>query len=59
MDAVMQHNCEEELDTIARVTSPVYRIYVDCPLCGEERETRKCKIFCPNCGYTEDCGDLR
>jgi hypothetical protein len=28
-----------------------------CPICGEEQESRKCRLFCENCGYLRDCSD--
>ena len=28
-----------------------------CDICGTRMLERKCKIICPNCGYTRDCSD--
>ena len=28
-----------------------------CDICGAEMVEQKCKIRCPNCGYTRDCSD--
>ena len=30
---------------------------LSCEICGAEMVERKCKIRCPNCGYTRDCSD--
>ncbi len=30
---------------------------LSCEICGAEMVARKCKIRCPNCGYTRDCSD--
>lgn len=29
----------------------------ECPCCGAELLTRHCKLACPVCPYTEDCGE--
>jgi Zn finger protein HypA/HybF involved in hydrogenase expression len=28
-----------------------------CPTCSTRLEQRKCKLFCPNCGYYMSCAD--
>ena len=28
-----------------------------CDICGAQMVEQKCKIRCPNCGYTRDCSD--
>lgn len=28
-----------------------------CDICGAQMNEQKCKIRCPNCGYTRDCSD--
>jgi anaerobic ribonucleoside-triphosphate reductase len=28
-----------------------------CERCGERMNEVKCKILCPNCGYSRDCSD--
>ena len=28
-----------------------------CEICGWEMIEQKCKIKCPNCGFTRDCSD--
>ena len=28
-----------------------------CDICGTQMNEQKCKIRCPNCGYTRDCSD--
>lgn len=28
-----------------------------CEICGWVMVARKCKIRCPNCGFTRDCSD--
>ena len=30
---------------------------MDCEICGCEMIEQKCKIKCPNCGFTRDCSD--
>ncbi|GIU77940.1 MAG: hypothetical protein KatS3mg005_1178 [Bryobacteraceae bacterium] len=28
-----------------------------CPVCSERLQQRKCKLFCPRCGYYMSCAD--
>ncbi|HEX4273926.1 MAG TPA: hypothetical protein VHZ74_01160 [Bryobacteraceae bacterium] len=28
-----------------------------CPVCSLKLESRKCKLFCPQCGYYMSCAD--
>ena len=28
-----------------------------CEICGGHMVEQKCKIHCPNCGFTRDCSD--
>jgi methionyl-tRNA synthetase len=28
-----------------------------CPVCSMKLEARKCKLFCPQCGYYMSCAD--
>jgi hypothetical protein len=28
-----------------------------CPVCSERLQARKCKLFCPVCGYYMSCSD--
>lgn len=28
-----------------------------CEVCGFQMNENKCKIRCPNCGFTRDCSD--
>ena len=28
-----------------------------CPVCSVRLEQRKCKLFCPQCGYYMSCAD--
>ena len=28
-----------------------------CDVCGGPTYERNCKVICPRCGYTRDCGD--
>ena len=28
-----------------------------CPVCSTKLESRKCKLFCPKCGYYMSCAD--
>jgi len=28
-----------------------------CPVCSTRLESRKCKLFCPLCGYYMSCAD--
>ena len=30
---------------------------LDCEICGAQMRERRCKIACPNCGFTRDCSD--
>ena len=30
---------------------------LSCEICGALMIEQKCKIRCPNCGYTRDCSD--
>ena len=30
---------------------------LSCEICGCEMIEQKCKIKCPNCGFTRDCSD--
>ena len=30
---------------------------LSCDICGSQMIEQKCKIRCPNCGYTRDCSD--
>lgn len=41
-----------------RPVEPIRRPPGGCPICGSAMAARQCKLTCPNCGYTEDCGDL-
>lgn len=29
-----------------------------CPNCGKRLDERKCKLFCPVCGYFKSCSDF-
>ncbi|MGC8883097.1 MAG: hypothetical protein ACP5UT_09690 [Bryobacteraceae bacterium] len=28
-----------------------------CPVCSRRLEQKKCKLFCPDCGYFMSCAD--
>jgi len=30
---------------------------LNCEICGASMIEQKCKIRCPNCGFTRDCSD--
>lgn len=32
-------------------------VMLHCPVCSTKLDSRKCKLFCPLCGYYMSCAD--
>jgi len=52
-----QPDPESELTVSAPVSEGNDQAMLYCPVCSTRLESRKCKLFCAQCGYYMSCAD--
>ena len=52
---MLPQQAQPETDVPAEIDAGQAMLY--CPVCSTRLESRKCKLFCAQCGYYMSCAD--